>query len=160
MTRKPKRHPRPLVVLLVLLASAGPLLAAVLPDDAVQPVPFEARLASFVEVEGWETVSGPEPEQVLWVSPEPTLTNAHVAEAWYEPRGEEHAIGLLLTDEGALRLARATRTHLGNPMALMIDGRVTAAPRIMAPIEGGRASIHGSFTAEEAKAIAAGLVGQ
>ena len=143
-----------------LLLLSPVLTAAELPADQAEPVTFEARLASLEEVEGWESVPGPRPDQIIWISPEPTLTNADVTRAWYEPQGEEHAIGLLLTEEGALNLARATKTHLGDPMALMIDGTVTAAPRIMAPILGGRASIHGHFTEEEAKAIAAGIVGK
>jgi preprotein translocase subunit SecD len=160
MTESQQRWAQQIFIVLGLLAVSAATGAAVLKEEMPPSFAFEARLASFEEVEGWETAPGPTSDQTLWLSPEATLTNAHVSTAWYEPRGEEHAIGLLLTEEGALRLARATRTHIGEPMALMIDGVVTAAPLIMAAIEGGRASIHGNFTEEEARAIAAGIAGE
>lgn len=149
-----------LLALGLTLLSPAALTAAVLTEEEVKTIAFEARLASFEEVDGWERFSGPKPGQTLWISPETILTNAEVSKAWYEARGDEHTIGILLTEEGALNLARATKAHPGEPMALMIDGRVTAAPRIMAPILGGRASINGNFTEEEAKSIAAGIVGE
>lgn len=123
-------------------------------------VAFEARLASFDEVKGWESVPGPRPGQTLWISPAPALTNADVAQAWPDRMGEGFCIGLLLTEEGALKLARLTREHIGEQMALMLDGRVTAAPRIAAEIDGGRALILGDFTEAEATAVAAGIVGK
>lgn len=159
MTGNRKRNVQYFILLLVFLGTAGPLFAAVLPGDEVAPVAFEARLASFEEVEGWQSAPGPKPGQTVWIAPEAALTNADVARAWPDRMGEEVCVGLLLTEEGALKLAELTRAHVGEPMALMIDGRVTAAPRIAAPITGGRAILQGNFTEEEARAIAAGIVG-
>jgi preprotein translocase subunit SecD len=160
MTGNRKRTVQPFTILLVFLATAGPLFGAVRPGDDVKPVAFEARLASFEDVEGWQGVAGPKPDQTIWISPEATLTNADVANAWPERMGGEVCIGLLLTEAGALKLAELTKAHVGEPMALMVDGRVTAVPRIAAPITGGRAILQGNFTEEEAQAIAAGIVGE
>jgi len=153
-------HPIGLLVTLLLPALfAAPAHAAEQPGQTPDPVAFEARLASLTEVAGWEGVPGPQPGQTIWIAPEPSLTNGDVARAWPEEMGGEVCVGLLLTEEGALKLARLTTDHVGQPMALIVDGRVTAAPRIAAPITGGRAILQGNFTAEEARAIAGGIVG-
>lgn len=153
-------HPvRVCAALIIAALFAAPAPAADQPAAPSAPVAFEARLASPTEVEGWERVPGPQPGQMIWIAPEPALTNTDVARAWPEEMNGEVCVGLLLTEEGALKLARLTTAHVGRPMALMVDGRVTAAPRIAAPITGGRAILQGNFTAEEARAIAAGIVG-
>jgi preprotein translocase subunit SecD len=66
----------------------------------------------------------------------------------------EHAVGILLTEAAGLRLARFTKRHIGEKVAILIDGRVVAAPRIMAEIPGGRALVHGRFSEAEARTIA------
>lgn len=55
------------------------------------------------------------------------------------------------------RLAEITRTHRGDPVALVLDGGVIAAPTLQAEITDGEFVIAGDFTQEEAEAIAARL---
>lgn len=43
-------------------------------------------------------------------------------------------------------------------VAIMIDGRVTAVPKIIDEITGGRAIINGNFTEEEAGSVAEGIM--
>jgi preprotein translocase subunit SecD len=64
----------------------------------------------------------------------------------------------LLTEDGALMLARLTKSHNGDFLAIMLDGPVTAVPKIAAEITGGRAMIFGNFTEEEAEAVAKGIM--
>lgn len=68
-------------------------------------------------------------------------------------------MGVLFTEDGALKLARLTKAHIGELLAIVIDGRVTMVPRIDAAITGGEALIHNNFTftEEEAESIARGL---
>jgi preprotein translocase subunit SecD len=148
-----------IIIAIVLLGAVTPLGAADLPEDPPKGIVFEARLASLEEAEGWERVAGPKPDQAIWVAPEPVLTNADIERAWPERMNGQHCVGLLLTEEGALALATLTKKHIGEMLALMVDGEVTAAPRIAAPITGGRAILQGNFTEEEAIAIAAGITG-
>lgn len=119
---------------------------------------FELRLASMEEVEGWERIAGPAPEKIpIWISPEATLTNADAAQASPQPTGDRYDVGIILTEEGALKLARLTKSHVGELVAVMLDGRVTSLPKIMAEITGGRAMLSGNFTEEEARSIAQGI---
>ena len=121
---------------------------------------LELRLASYQKVEGWERVPGPEPQFIpLWISPEVALSNRDVARAYVDrsPDGKP-CVGFLLTEEGALKLARLTKSHIGELLAIMLDGRVGSVPKIMDEITGGRAMIHGNFTEEEAGSLAKGIM--
>jgi preprotein translocase subunit SecD len=122
-------------------------------------IEFELRLASNEKVEGWEIglVPGP-PKTPVWISPEAALTNADIARAWAEPVADGFGVGFMLTEEGSLKLARLTKSHIGENVAIMVDGRVMSAPKIMAEIIGGRALIRGKFTEETAELLAEGIM--
>jgi len=124
-------------------------------ETAVTPR-FELRLASNLPVEGWEkrVIAGPDVE--IYIAPETRITNSDIAQAWFQPRGEEFVIGLLLTEEGALRLARLSGENIGGMIAILIDDKVVSAPRIMGRISD-RAEIHGNFTEQEARDLASAL---
>ena len=68
-------------------------------------------------------------------------------------------VDLTLTTEGAKKFADATKNlsaqkSPNNQFAIILDGIVMSAPQVNEPILGGSATISGSFTAEEAKALA------
>jgi len=122
-------------------------------------IKFELRLASYQKVEGWEIgfVPGP-PKTPVWISPEVALTNSDIAHAWPQPDTDGFVVGFMLTEEGSLKLARLTKSHIGENVAIMVDGQVRSVPKIMAEITGGRAIISGNFTEEEAGLIAKGIM--
>jgi len=70
-------------------------------------------------------------------------------------RQGEPLIDITMTDEGRKQLARVTREHLNQQLAIVIDGRLWSAPSIQAEISGGKAEITGNFTTAEAEALAA-----
>jgi len=116
---------------------------------------FELRLASHEKVEGWERVPGPGPENTpVWISPEVALTNRDVARAWpaRAPDGKP-CVGVLFTEEGTLKMARLTKSHIGELLAVILDGRVTMAPMIRKEISR-ETMINGNFTEEETGSIA------
>lgn len=151
-------------VVLILMAMAlatATLTTAELSGAQARTLTFEVRLASYEKMEGWERVPGPAPGKVTtWISPEATLTNADVAQAWTDRMGDKYFVWGLLTEEGALKLARLTKAHIGESVAVMTDGRVISMPRINAEIIDGRVRIEGNFTEEEARSIAEGITGQ
>lgn len=68
-------------------------------------------------------------------------------------------VDLTMTTEGAKKFADvttqlATQQPPQNQFAIVLDGLVVSAPRVNEAILGGSATISGSFTAEEAKALA------
>lgn len=81
-----------------------------------------------------------------------------MARAWWgRTRENKPCVGILLTEDGALKVARLTKSHNGKNVAVILDGRVTMVPKIGTEITGGQAQILGNFGEEEAKLIAKGL---
>jgi len=121
---------------------------------------FELRLASYQKVEGWERVPGPEPQNIpLWISPEVALSKRDITRAYADRSSEgKPCVGIILTEDGGLKLARLTKSHIGESVAIILDGRVSSIPKIMGEITGGRAQIHGIFTEEEAGLLAKGIM--
>ncbi len=97
---------------------------------------------------------------VVHVAAEPILTNADIAEARadVDPYAGLPVINLSFTEEGGAKFADCTRDNVLGLIAIVIDGVVVSAPRINEPILGGRATISGNFTVEEAERIAHGIV--
>lgn len=63
-------------------------------------------------------------------------------------------IAITMNSEGAREWKRITGANVGEFIAIVLDDVVFSAPRICGEIEGGRSSITGDFTEEEAKDIA------
>jgi hypothetical protein len=73
--------------------------------------------------------------------------------------GGQLVIGINFTDDGTKRFAEATRQNIGRRLAVVIDGKLSMAPRINSAIDGGVAQITGAFSKLEAQNIAARLNG-
>ncbi len=110
-------------------------------------------------MEGWEIGFVPgQPKTPVWISPEVALTNSDIARAWPQPDADGFVVGFMLTEEGSLKLARLTKSHIGEYVAIIVDGQVRSAPKIMAEITGGHAVISGKFTEGRAGALAKGIM--
>ncbi len=55
---------------------------------------------------------------------------------------------------GGQRFGQVTSENVGRPFAIVLDGKVISAPRILGPITGGSGVITGSFSVEEADNLA------
>jgi preprotein translocase subunit SecD len=64
-------------------------------------------------------------------------------------------IDFSLTSEGQKQFAEITSQNIGKRLAIFIDNKLISAPRIQSPITGGEGQITGSFSAQEAKDLAA-----
>ncbi len=67
-------------------------------------------------------------------------------------RGQE--VSMTMNSDGARDWANITGSHVGEAIAITLDGQVYSAPNVNDKIEGGRSSITGNFTVEEAKDLA------
>ena len=63
-------------------------------------------------------------------------------------------ISMTMNSEGATKWRDITRDNVGNCIAIVLDDLVYSAPRVNGEIAGGRSSITGDFTLEEAKDLA------
>lgn len=105
------------------------------------------------------TASGKTVEEKLHVQKKPLLDRSSLKSAAVEkdPLTGASEVQLTFTDQGAKRFAEVTRDHVGQRLAIVIDGKVHSAPKVMAEIPGGKVAISGAFSAQEAAALAARL---
>ncbi|MEO8396008.1 MAG: hypothetical protein ABI700_23635 [Chloroflexota bacterium] len=84
------------------------------------------------------------------------LDNTHLMKAEVVVDGElgTWTINAIFDQEGGGILGIFTAAHIGEPLAIVVDGRVLSAPVIEAPITG-EAAITGNFTLTEARQLAA-----
>lgn len=69
----------------------------------------------------------------------------------------EPIVSITFNKEGGDIFAELTRNNVGEALAIFLDGQILSAPRINETIVGGTAVISGSFTPEEARALAENL---
>jgi SecD/SecF fusion protein len=63
-------------------------------------------------------------------------------------------VSMSMNADGAKTWARLTKNNIGGFIAIVLDGYVYSAPRVNQEITGGRSSISGDFTVNEAKDLA------
>ncbi|KPF43536.1 protein translocase subunit SecD [Rhizobium sp. AAP43] len=80
------------------------------------------------------------------------LTDARVS---FEQQSGQPVVSFRFDQAGASRFSQITRENVGNPFAIVLDGKVLSAPVIREPITGGSGQISGSFTVEGANTLAA-----
>lgn len=102
----------------------------------------------------------PETEPVLddlFISTELTGRYLSRAQVQFDPTTQIPVISIEFKDEGRELLARLTREHKGEILAIVLDGEVLSTPVIQDEITDGKAQITGSFSPEEARDLARNL---
>lgn len=69
----------------------------------------------------------------------------------------EPIVKIVFNEEGADLFEKITREHVGESLAIFLDGELISAPRINEAIAGGTAVISGGFTPDEARDLAQNL---
>lgn len=130
---------------------------------AVNTVQSEANLEDKAIAAGYEIAaehpqfSGPAAGPVYVLQKTALLSGRHIikAEPVYDRHYDDWWISIMFDNEGARLFEEITRDNLGRQLAIVLDGKVLAAPIIHEPITGGRAIIAGRFTEKEADNLAA-----
>ncbi|MCL5098950.1 MAG: protein translocase subunit SecD, partial [Candidatus Omnitrophica bacterium] len=119
-----------------------------------------------IPVPGYEVMklkkrSGEETEYLVKIKPELGLTGKNVKSASVvrNPITNEPEIHFRLDDEGAKKFAQITKEYSPRDdkyyqLAIVLDGELYSAPRIMGEIPSGSGQITGDFTAKEAFELA------
>ncbi len=98
--------------------------------------------------------------QLYVLDREPLLTGEglRLAMARPDPQSLERSWEVLFQNDGeaARRFEQVTRQHIGEPMAIVLDGQVVSAPTIQSAI-GASGTITGNFTQEQAQDLAIAL---
>lgn len=72
------------------------------------------------------------------------------AQPGFDSRTNEPVVNFRFNIRGGQRFGQATTVNVGKLFAIILDGRVISAPRILSPITGGSGQISGNFTVQEA----------
>ncbi|MBE6312918.1 MAG: protein translocase subunit SecDF [Bacteroidales bacterium] len=80
------------------------------------------------------------------------ITDAKSDNSQYSASNYE--VSMTMDVEGSKTWARLTKENIGRSIAIVLDGYVYSFPRVNGEITGGRSSITGNFTPEEAKDLA------
>jgi bla regulator protein blaR1 len=119
------------------------------------PTSLEIRLAELQPGPGLREAAL-DSGQRIYMRPEAVVTGADVTRADIVDAGGRYSISVAFGVAASNRLAEATQVHLGKPIAIVLDGKVIAAPTVRSMIRGS-AVITGDFTRTDAERIASGL---
>jgi preprotein translocase subunit SecD len=120
---------------------------------------FEVRLAEDKPGKGLTeaTVEGSTPRKVF-LHKEVILSTKDIAGAKAITIDDKPALDVSFTPAGAKTLTDLTTANVGKRLAIILDGKVRAAPLIRDGITEGKAHITGAFTREETEKIARVLI--
>ncbi len=116
---------------LVIVGVIVTLLAGILNGQT----PVEIRAAASSAVSGWAQMKSPGGDP-LWVAPDIRLTSADIerAEARQLKDGAP-AVAIVLTTDGARKMAALSTAQMNKPIALLLDGEVIWAPVVRSAVE-------------------------
>jgi len=143
----------------VLLAGVAILPRLWLPPVLAQAaVRFEMRLAEPSPGAGLQPSPGA--AGAIYLHREAIAANIDIAAARIVA-GQQSGFDVEVTfaPNAADRILRATRAHVGKPIAILIDGKVVASPSLKSAV-GSSALINGNFTRADAERIANGMIGR
>lgn len=151
-----------LVFTIAAVVIAGLLLAGRLWSPVVREVHaavrFEVRLAEDQPGSGLPEVKLPGKDRSIYLHQDVVVTNSDISTARAIHVAGEYAVGIEFTSEGAKKMREATASHIGKPIAILLDGQVVMAPVLRGPIDGS-VEVTDDFTEAEAEKIAKGIVG-
>jgi RNA polymerase sigma factor (sigma-70 family) len=106
-------------------------------------------------------LSGEVSQEILYVQKKVLLDHSAIESASVATNGHGgQQIDFTLTKIGQEQFAKLTRENIGRRLAIVVDGKVVSAPVIRSEIPNGRGQITGTFTADEARNIAAAISNQ
>jgi preprotein translocase subunit SecD len=107
-----------------------------------------------IMLQGHRNVDGTYSEQPLVVFKDAALTGERITNAFVGFESAGSYVGLHFDAQGARIFARVTGENVGKRLAIILDGKASSAPVIQDKIAGGRATITGRFTDQEAHDLA------
>lgn len=129
--------------------------------DVIAAVRFEVRLAEENPTPGLREAVIVGTGRKIYLHPEPVVVNSDIAHAELVLGDSASTFGVSLTfnADAVARIRRATQSHLGRPIAILIDGEVASAPVVKSPISTS-ALLTGDYKRADAERIVSGIVGR
>ena len=142
-----------------LATAAG--LAFTLPAlaDDKPKVKVEFRRAEKTAAEGLTEATVAGTKDKVYLHKTADLTGADVASARVAGDAKDPTIEITFTEAGAKKAAKLSEDHADKPIAIVVDGKVLAAPVVRAKL-GATIRITGHFTEEDAARIVKAINGK
>ena len=152
-------------VLVVLLVLAGCTTERVggRPDRTEAPKgPFDLAVPiELARVSPTETPTDlPDPEGVTLFLDEPFLTVTRLEHAEVQSQQGNWGLRIELTQDDGEVFGEWTEAHIGERVAMVVDGEIASAPQISQAIPGGEVVISGRYTQTEARALLNKITGR
>ena len=145
---------------LAIMAAAllGSNLRSFLLGKVYAAVNFEVRLAEDHPSPGLREARVSGSDRSVYLHNDIVVTNGDIsrAEVVQGNGPSQFSVSVEFTAAGAKKMRSATESHMGKPLAILLDGQVVMALTIRAPIDSS-AMITGNFTKAEAERIVNGL---
>ncbi len=143
---------------LIVISSLSSRLWLPFVTDVKGAVRFEVRLAEEKRGSGLREAQVSNSGRTVYLHSEVVVDNGDIATARVVQgdNPSQYAVDLKFTKSGAEKMRKATGSHIGKPMAILLDGRVVMAPVVRSPV-GDSAVVTGRFTKVEAERIVNGI---
>ena len=143
------------------IAVAAPFLGSrgwsLFVSDLRAAVRFEVRLAEDKPAPGLREVKVSGTDRSVYLHDEVVVSNSDIAAARLVQSGPTpYSVGIEFNASGAEKMRVATGSHIGRPVAILLDGQVVMAPTVKASL-GASAVITGNFTRTQAERIVKGV---
>jgi preprotein translocase subunit SecD len=163
----PRLQAAPVAASVIVIVALCPALASpsfshpVSTSNTQAATKLDVRLAENSPGPGLSEASVSGSDKKVYLHAETVVGNADVTFARVVPgdRPATFNVGIMFSADGSAKIEKATQSHLNRPLAILVNGRVVAAPILRSEIRGS-AVITGDFTSAEADAIAAALNGR
>ena len=144
-----------------MMAIAGVALPRFFSPPLQAAVSFEVRLAEESPAPGLQAVTLAQSGITIYLHQDSIATNEDIAEARVVPGNSASTFGVevIFNARGAENMSRATSSHVGKPIVMLINGQAVAAPTLRSRISKS-AVMSGEFTRSEAGRIADGMIGR
>jgi SecDF, P1 head subdomain len=145
-------------VLLLVAAFLGARMWSPFVSDVQAAVRFEVRLAEEQPAPGLREAKIGDTGRSVYLHAETIVTNSDIASAQVVPGDApaEYRLDVKFTAGGAAKMRAATASHIGKPVAILLDGQVVMAPVVRTPIADA-AMVTGHFTRDQAEKLASGI---
>ena len=145
---------------LIGIAAGSRYWSRVAVDVVAAAVRFEMRLAEENPADGLRETVIPG-DRTIYLHQETVVTNSDIAQARVTQGDAASTFSVTVTfnADGAAKMLRASQSHIGRPLAILVDGEVVTAPVLRSRITT-LAIISGNYTRAEAEKIAAGILGR
>jgi preprotein translocase subunit SecD len=157
-----------LVLLLVLAGCSAEVTGAPAKDDSpvVGPVDLVVPIELHPVLEPAATappstteLPDPSGESLTLAEPVMTIERLDRAEVMLD-QAQQWTLSIDLTDEDAAEFAAWTADHVGERLAMVVDGKVVIAPTIQSAITGGIVQIAGNYTQDEIRDLLDTITGR